>query len=63
MDSCVARSLYDSRNIMKKKIVPREKRTLELKLFTLILVNFNAEFWVINCTKNGINYSIERKRK
>ncbi len=44
MDSCVARSLYDSRSIIKEKIVPREKRTLELKLFTLILVNFNAEF-------------------
>ena len=44
MDSCVECSLHYSRSVIKEKIVPTEKRTLELKLFALILVNFKAEF-------------------
>ena len=43
MDSWVECSLHYSRSVIKKS-VSTEKRTLELKLFALILVNFKAEF-------------------
>lgn len=35
-----------------EKIV--KKRASELKLFAQILVNFNAKFWVIYCTKTEL---------